>query len=87
MSKFHVPDHVLYICVGSKCGKKGGKDCYKRMKSYVKHSTKGESLEILKVECSDRCKFAPVLSYQPANIWLKEYKEEDVIRLIEQFKL
>lgn len=83
MSKFQVPENVLYICVGSKCAKRGGKDCYKRIKSYIKHSTKKDHLEIIKVECSDRCKYAPVLSFQPANTWLKEYKEEDVLKLID----
>ncbi|MGV8878745.1 MAG: (2Fe-2S) ferredoxin domain-containing protein [Sphingobacteriaceae bacterium] len=82
MSKFIIPENVLYVCVGSKCAKKGGKDCYKKMKSYLKHATKRGLVEVLKVECSDRCNFAPVLSFQPANIWLKEYKEDDVLRLI-----
>ena len=37
MSKFTVPDKVLYVCTGSKCGKKGGKEMYKLVKAYTKH--------------------------------------------------
>lgn len=84
MSKFHIPEKVVYVCVGSKCAKKGGKDLYKSLKSYLKHSGRKGEVEVIKVECTDRCKFAPVLSIQPDNIWLKEYTENEVLRLLEK---
>lgn len=83
MSKFHVPDCVLYICTGSKCSKKGAKDCYKSVKSYVKTQKFKQDVEIVRIECTDRCKFAPVLNLQPVNIWLKEYSEKEVFRLLD----
>jgi NADH:ubiquinone oxidoreductase subunit E len=83
MSKFHIPERVIYICQGSKCSKRGGKDIYKSIKAYLKYTGKKDQLEIIKVECSDRCKFAPVLSIQPDNIWLKECTEKEVLRLLE----
>ena len=84
MSKFHTPKRVIYICQGSKCIKRGGKDAYKSLKAYLKYTGKKEDIEIIKVECSDRCKFAPVLSIQPDNIWMKEYTEKEVLRILEQ---
>lgn len=79
MRKFHTPGKIVYVCTGSKCSKKGGKDLCKDLKSYVKHHHEYDDLEVIKVECTDRCKFAPVLSIQPDNIWLKEYTEKQVL--------
>lgn len=82
MSKFHSPDKVIYVCVGSKCGKRGGKSICKELKDLVKtNGLKGE-VEIIKTECTDRCKFAPVLSIQPANVWLKEYDSAEVEKIL-----
>jgi NADH:ubiquinone oxidoreductase subunit E len=80
MSKFTVPDKVLYICTGSKCGKRGGKEMYKLAKSYVKHS--GEDIEVIRTECTDRCDYAPVCALQPGNTWLKEYHKKEVLKLL-----
>ena len=83
MRKFHIPDKIVYLCVGSKCSKKGNKDLCKTLKSYVKHHDDQYDIEVIKVECTDRCKFAPVLSIQPDNIWLKEYTEKKVFETLE----
>jgi len=83
MSKFHIPDHTLYICLGSKCSKRGSKELYKHLKSYLAKQGM-DDIELIKTECTDRCKFAPVLSAQPANIWLKEYTAKDVMKLLEK---
>jgi hypothetical protein len=56
MSKFHVPDKVLYVCTGR---------------------------EIIRIECTDRCDYAPVCSISPGNIWLKEYSEKEVLKLLD----
>ncbi len=85
MSKFPVPDHVVYLCTGSKCSKRGGKNCYKSLKSYIKESKFKEEIEIIRIECTDRCKFAPVLNLQPANVWLKEYSEKEAFRLLDEY--
>jgi len=82
MSKFTIPQIVVYVCTGSKCGKRGGKDAYKMIRSYTKYS--GQDIEVIETECTDRCKFAPVCSIQPANIWLKEYRERDVLKVLQQ---
>jgi NADH:ubiquinone oxidoreductase subunit E len=85
MSKFTVPDKVLYVCTGSKCAKRGGKDMYKMAKAYTKHNP-GETIEVVRTECTDRCDYAPVCAIQPGNTWLKEYKAKDVFKALELIK-
>lgn len=41
-------------------------------------------IELIITECTDRCKFAPVLAAQPANIWLREYTSKDVLKLLDE---
>ncbi|HTD98155.1 MAG TPA: (2Fe-2S) ferredoxin domain-containing protein [Mucilaginibacter sp.] len=84
MGKFTVPERAVYICTGSKCGKRGGKNLYKILKAYAKHS---DEFEPILTECTDRCKFAPICSIQPDNIWLKEYSEKDVLKLLHKLSL
>lgn len=83
MSKFTIPDKVLYICTDSKCGKRGGKEMYKTAKAFAKHMH-GPEIEVIRTECTDRCKYAPVCSLQPGNIWLKEYSEKEVLQLLSE---
>jgi (2Fe-2S) ferredoxin len=82
MSKFHQPDRVIYVCVGSKCSKRGGKEMCKELKHLLKQEDLKDEVEIVKTECTDRCKFAPVLSVQPVNVWLKEYSEKDAPKIL-----
>jgi NADH:ubiquinone oxidoreductase subunit E len=82
MSKFTIPDRVLYICTGSKCAKRGGKSLYKLAKSFAKHHEGEQDIEVLRIECTDRCDYAPVCTIQPGNIWLKEYSEKEVLKLL-----
>lgn len=86
MGKFRIPGNVLYVCAGNKCSKRGGKDLDKNLKQYLKKMGLDEAVEVICTECSDRCKFAPVLSLQPQNIWLKEYSFKDIIKLLENIK-
>jgi NADH:ubiquinone oxidoreductase subunit E len=81
MSKFTVPDKVLYVCTGSKCAKRGGKSMYKTAHAYAKYQH-AEEIEVVRTECTDRCDYAPVCVIQPGNTWLKEYKEKEVLKLL-----
>lgn len=83
MSKFKIPDKVLYVCTGSKCGKRGGKEMYKLAKSYVKHLPHNQHIEVIRTECTDNCDYAPVCALQPGNTWLKEYHKKEVLKLLE----
>lgn len=75
------PEHIIYICTGSKCEKKDAKECFKKAKKLIK-STKGSNIEIIKTECTDRCKLAPVACFQPENEWMLTYKQDDLLAKI-----
>ena len=83
MSKFSPPDNVLYVCTGSKCGKRGGKKAYKTAESFIKHHHVKGLIEVVRTECTDRCDYAPVCAVQPGNTWLKEYSEKDILKLLD----
>ena len=84
MSEFKEPKHVVFVCTGDKCSKRGGKSFYKQAKSLLKMFGKRDEIELVKVDCFDRCKFAPVLTFQPENIWCKEYHEKEMLRKLEE---
>lgn len=86
MSKpFNIPSQVLYICTGSKCKKRGGKELCKLFRDQVKSSGLKDTVEIIKTDCTDRCKFAPVMSIQPQNIWLHDVSEYQAAQLFQQY--
>jgi len=65
-----VPENVIYICTGKSCKKRGGKDISKNLRSKIKEAGLKNAVEIIKTDCSDRCKTAPNVCFQPQNIWL-----------------
>lgn len=80
--EFKKPDNIVYVCNGPKCKKRGGKE----LKKFFKELAKGESsseIEVIKTGCTDRCRFAPVVSFQPANEWFPCMNEE---KAKEEFK-
>lgn len=77
MGKFNIPERAVFVCTGSDCKKRGGKELYKALKDL-------KGIEAIRIECTDRCKFAPVCVIQPENIWLKEYSEKEVFRILER---
>lgn len=79
--KIDQPEHIVYICTGSKCDKKGGKECYKKAKKLLK-TFKGKEIEIIRTECTDRCKLAPIACFQPENKWLLSYKQDEIFKKI-----
>ncbi|WP_158990089.1 (2Fe-2S) ferredoxin domain-containing protein [Mucilaginibacter sp. L196] len=83
MGKFTIPERVIYVCTGSKCSKRGGKELYKNVKAFSKYYGDKNDLEVIQVDCFDRCKYAPVCNIQPDNIWLKEYHEKEVLKVLQ----
>ncbi|WP_018479749.1 (2Fe-2S) ferredoxin domain-containing protein [Pontibacter roseus] len=73
---FNVPEKVIYVCTGSKCKKKGGKEIGKTLRNLIKDMGLKGKVEVVKTECTDRCDFAPVMSFQPDNAWLSYTTEE-----------
>lgn len=63
------PKQVIYICAGSKCKKRGGKQIAKSYKDLIKEMRLAPEVEIVKTECTDRCKIGPVVCFQPKNAW------------------
>jgi (2Fe-2S) ferredoxin len=76
MSKsFYTPEQVMYVCTGSKCKKKGGKELSKLFRGLIKEMGLKGKVEVIKTDCTDRCDFAPVVSIQPDNTWLPQVTE------------
>jgi (2Fe-2S) ferredoxin len=71
------PECVFYVCCGSKCKKKGGKQLYKRLKSELDHRHHFRpNIQVIKTGCTDRCKKGPILAVMPQNEWHLEVTEE-----------
>lgn len=77
MSKgFNTPEKVIYVCTGSKCKKKGGKEIGKSIRDRIKELGLKGKVEVVKTDCTDRCDYAPVICMQPANFWLAYTTEQ-----------
>jgi (2Fe-2S) ferredoxin len=76
MSKIQFSENTLFFCDGSKCGK------YKELRKYAKDRLKElglkDQVEIIKIECTDRCKSAPIVCAQPQNQWIAQAREKDI---------
>ena len=83
MKKFETPEKAIYVCAGGKCSKRGGKDIGRVLKGLIKDVNLKNQIEVIKTECTDRCQFAPVLSVQPANIWLQQCQPADAVRILQ----
>lgn len=85
MSKdFKTPDKVIYVCTGSKCKKKGGKENGKALRSLIKDLGLKGQVEVVKTECTDRCDFAPVMCFQPDNYWMQHVTESEAKQAFEE---
>ncbi|MDB5263759.1 MAG: hypothetical protein JWQ14_3042 [Adhaeribacter sp.] len=86
MSKaFNIPQQVIYMCAGSKCKKRGGKEIGKLFRNMAKAAGFEDTVEIIKTDCTDRCKFAPVMSIQPQNTWLHDVTEAQATQIFNQY--
>lgn len=85
MSKgFQTPDKVIYVCTGSKCKKKGGKDNGKALRTLIKEAGLKGRVEVVKTECTDRCDFAPVMCFQPDNYWMHHVTEQQAVQAFKE---
>ena len=78
------PDCVLYVCCGSKCKAKGGKQLFKQLKSEVKHRHLRKTVEVIKTGCTDRCKAGPVIAVMPMNEWHLQMDEQSAARVLDE---
>jgi (2Fe-2S) ferredoxin len=70
MSQPIFPEKTIFICDGSKCGKH--KEIRKIFKESIKTHGLKDTVEVVKIECTDRCKHAPVMCFQPKNQWFTD---------------
>jgi (2Fe-2S) ferredoxin len=85
MSKtFTIPEQVIYVCTGSKCKKRGGKELSKLFRSYIKDAGLIDRVEVIRTDCTDRCKYAPVMSLQPQNLWFHDVAEARARHLFQE---
>ncbi len=86
MSKaLKTPQQVIYVCTGSKCKKRGGKEIGKLFRSMTKAAGLKDAVEIIKTDCTDRCKFGPIMSIQPQNAWFQGVSEAQVTPIFNQY--
>ncbi len=85
MSKFHTtPRQVIYVCTGDKCKKRGGKELSKSFREMVKDNHLKHEVEVIKTDCTDRCKQGPIVCFQPQNNWHLEVREIEASRIFNQ---
>lgn len=82
-----VPDSVIYVCTGKSCKKKGGKEISKQLRGKIKDAGLKNTVEIIKTDCSDRCKTAPNVCFQPLNVWLASQSLSEIEKHFEQLIL
>ncbi|PLK43621.1 ferredoxin [Emticicia sp. TH156] len=75
MSKIEIPDHTIFVCDGSKCGKYS-KEIRKVFKEKIKENHLKAEVLLVKMDCSDNCDYAPVVCFQPENAWHGEVTEK-----------
>ena len=82
MSKLSFPERAIFVCDGKKCGK------YSEIRKYCKEAIKANGLkgevELIKMDCTDRCKQAPIVCFQPGNHWYAEVSERQIPALFEK---
>lgn len=84
MKKIDAYEKVIFICDGKKCCKYNH-GLYKSFKRELKETGLKKQVELIYTDCTDNCKYAPVISLQPKNVWIGEVSEKDVPEIIEKY--
>ena len=83
MKKLEMRKKVILFCDGSKCGK-DNKHNRKIFRGLIKQTEMKGEVEMLKTHCTDNCKCAPVIGFQPDNVWYGEVSEKKIPQLFEE---
>ncbi|WP_337040745.1 (2Fe-2S) ferredoxin domain-containing protein [Emticicia sp. 17c] len=86
MSKIDAPAHTIFVCDGSKCGKYS-KEIRKVFKAKIKENGLKDEVLLVKMDCSDNCDYAPVVSFQPENVWHGEMTEKKAEKFFDKYIL
>ena len=73
MKQIQKPEHVLFVCTGKACSKKG-KYLKKEIKHWLKENHLKHRIKVIKTECTDNCKLAPVTCLMPENEWFSKHR-------------
>ncbi|WP_192822053.1 ferredoxin [Rufibacter sp. LB8] len=85
MSRFpDNPKQVIYACSSGKCQKRGGKEIRKALRDHLKMAGLKDDVEIIKTDCTDRCKHGPIFCIQPQNIWLHDLSEQQTLQALKE---
>lgn len=71
MKKIEAPGKVIFICDGKKCGRYS-KEIRKGFKEAIKDQGLKHEVQLVRMDCTDNCKCAPVICLQPQNQWIGE---------------
>ena len=74
------PKKSIFICTGSKCNKHS--EIKKYLKTALKEKGLHKTVQIFKIECSGRCKQAPIMCVQPQNNWYEKVDLEKAEKII-----
>ena len=77
MKKLEAPGKVIFICDGKKCGKYS-KELRKGFKDIIKAAGMKHEIELVRMDCTDNCKCAPVICLQPQNVWIGEVNVDKI---------
>ena len=83
MKKLVISENKILFCDGSKCGKPN-KHNRKAFRGLIKQTEMKGEVEIIKIECTDNCKYAPIIGFLPDNAWYCEVSEKNVAQLFEE---
>lgn len=78
MKRPHTPQKIFCLCTGDKCKHFGNKELAKYLRHKVKEEGLKHQIEIIKMECTGRCKFAPVGFIQPDNEWFYDLHPKEL---------
>lgn len=83
MGEFDFPKKAVFVCTGSKCGKH--KEVNKYFKLAIKEYSLKKEVEIFKIECSGRCKDAPIVFDSFENQWIANATVSKAEKIIKNF--
>ncbi|TRW23129.1 (2Fe-2S) ferredoxin domain-containing protein [Flavobacterium zepuense] len=86
MKKIDAPKKVIFVCDGKKCGRYSD-DIRNEFKSAIKENGLKKEVTVVRMDCTDNCKSAPVIIIQPKNIWLGEVDEKNVRGIFKEYFL
>lgn len=78
--EIRVPEKVIYVCNGSSCKKKGGKELRKFFKKQAERLN--TDVQVIKTGCTDNCKNAAIVCVQPDNTWYGKVDLEKAAKIL-----